>query len=104
MIYIATFVCAFITTITITTALEDAMALVLFGPFCLIAIAMFLEQLRFNLPMQWRYDYPLWDALLCRIESHRCISLCGSGCCWECLRCNPDSPAVKRYNERLKLA
>jgi len=70
---------------------------VLFGLWLL----MFLDWLRFNLPMKWRAQNARWDAFLCRIGSHRCVPICGTRCCWECIRCSPDSPAVKRHFERL---
>lgn len=73
---------------------------VLFTAMAAIPTALFLEQLRFAFPIRWRLN-PRWDAFLCRVGSHRCIPICGSRCCWECLRCSPDSPAVKRYFERL---
>lgn len=73
---------------------------VLFTAMCAVPISMFFEQLRFVLPIRWRVNRR-WDAFLCRIGSHRCIPICGSRCCWECLRCHPDSPSVRRYFERL---
>lgn len=74
----------------------------LFG-FILFAIdsIFFLEQLRFAFPVEWRVRWPKWDSFLCRIGSHRCVPICGSRCCWECIRCSPDSPSVKRYFETL---
>lgn len=74
----------------------------LFTAISMVPVAMFLEQLRFALPIRWRLN-PRWDAFLCSIGSHRCIPTCASRCCWECLRCNPGSRAVKRYFERLGL-
>lgn len=71
------------------------------GPFWGLATALFLEQLRFAFPIRWRKN-ARWDAFLCSIGSHRCVPICGSRCCWECLRCNPDSPSVKAYFERLE--
>ena len=66
-----------------------------------VMTAVFLDILRFSMPMAWRIRWPKWDAFLCRCGSHRCIRICGSGCCWECIRCNPDDPNVKRRLELL---
>jgi hypothetical protein len=73
-----------------------------FGAFLFACwLAMFLDWVRFNTPMKWRAQNARWDAFLCRIGSHRCIPICGSRCCWECIRCEPDSQSVKRHFERL---
>ena len=70
-------------------------------PFFLLSLAFFLSELRFALPIRWRLN-ACWDAFLCRAGSHRCVPICGSRCCWECIRCNPDSPAVKAHFERME--
>ena len=77
------------------------LGVLIFAPFVLIMTAVFLDILRFSLPVEWRIRWPKWDAFLCRCGSHRCIRICGSGCCWECIRCNPDDPNVKRRLELL---
>lgn len=53
---------------------------------CLPLVVFALAVLRFVLPMSWRIRWPRWDALLCRVGSHRCVSTCG--CCWTCVRCD----------------
>jgi hypothetical protein len=73
---------------------------ILFTAMAMVPICLFLEQLRFAFPIRWRLN-PRWDAFLCRVGSHRCIPICGSRCCWECLRCSPESAAVKRHFERM---
>lgn len=60
--------------------------------FLLAAIlwtAFLVSELRFLLPIKWRLKSPRWDKFLCKIGSHRCINICGRGCCWECIRCTP---------------
>ncbi len=74
---------------------------ILFTAMAAIPVALFLEQLRFAFPIRWRLN-ARWDAFLCSIGSHRCVPICGSRCCWECLRCNADSPSVKRFLERTR--
>lgn len=75
---------------------------VLFTAMAAVPISLFLGELRFALPIRWRLRWPEWDAFLCRIGSHRCVPICGSRCCWECIRCEKDSPSVKAYFERLE--
>jgi len=72
---------------------------ILFTAMAMVPIGLFLEQLRFVLPIRWRLN-PRWDAFLCRVGSHRCIPICGSRCCWICLRCEPENPTVKNFIAR----
>lgn len=68
----------------------DWIVRVLFSFFGLIAWGLFLEQLRFCLPLNWRLKWPKWDKFLCKLGSHRCRRLCRSGCCWTCIRCDAE--------------
>lgn len=101
MIYVQSIIGLFLFISAINMARADRIlgvfGFLLFG----LWLMMFLDWLRFNLPMRWRAQSARWDAFLCRIGSHRCIPICGSRCCWECIRCEPDSPAVKRHFELL---
>jgi hypothetical protein len=59
---------------------------IIFTTLGIIPVLLFLSEIRFLLPIRWRKN-PTWDTFLCRIGSHRCLPLCASGCCWECIRC-----------------
>lgn len=81
--------CAVIPTVPLLIAAwtqPDWTIRVLFTALASIPIGLFLEQLRFALPIKWRAN-ARWDAFLCSIGSHRCRRICRSGCCWECIRC-----------------
>lgn len=64
--------------------------------FWIVPTVLIISELRFCCPIKWRKN-KTWDSLLCYLGSHRCIPICGSKCCWECLRCNPESTTVKKY-------
>ena len=69
------------------------MLIILFIPFILY--------LRFCTPIKLRIKYPKWDKFLCKIGSHRCINICGMGCCWECVRCKAEEEGKldEHYNK-----
>lgn len=88
--------------LTATWANADLYLKVLCSILVSFPVMLFFEQLRFALPIRWRVLSPKVDSLLCKIGSHRCVPICGSLCCWECIRCEKDSPSVKAYFERLE--
>lgn len=58
-------------------------------PIILVTLAI-VPWLRFCLPITLRCKNPALDKFLCKVGSHRCIRLCSSGCCWECVRCESE--------------
>lgn len=53
-------------------------------------LILLLHFLRFSLPIKLRIRFAWLDELLCKVGSHRCVCLCGRGCCWDCIRCHPE--------------
>lgn len=41
-------------------------------------------------PMKLRIKFPAFDKFCCWGGLHRCVPICGRGCCWECVRCEAE--------------
>lgn len=56
---------------------EGVASRVIMGTGLVFVTVVYVSLLRFMLPIEWRLRWPKWDAFLCRVGSHRCISICG---------------------------
>lgn len=101
MIYVQSIVGLSLLVVTVIMARAGWAAGLLGGAMFAIWFTMFLDWARFNMPMKWRARSKRWDAFLCRVGSHRCVPICGTRCCWVCIRCSPDDPGVKRHFEMI---
>jgi hypothetical protein len=58
-------------------------------PLGIVALAVLLKHVWPMLPSEWRKN-KTWDRFMCLVGSHRDLPTCPEGCCFRCVRCNPE--------------